>query len=140
MPLDLSSFKNAVEALRMAVGEAQNPDFMDHLTPLQQDIVYSGVIQHFEFTFELAWKMIGRWLSHNVSPEIVDTNTKKDLFRLAARKNLVHDPKRWFEYNELRNRSSHTYDAKLKEKAFKVIIQFLSEVTLLLAELEARND
>jgi hypothetical protein len=46
MPLDLSSIKKAIAALEYALTEAHNADFMNSLTPRQQEIIRAGVIQH----------------------------------------------------------------------------------------------
>ncbi len=35
---------------------------------------------------ELGWKLLQRWIKLNVGPEEAEPRTKKDLFRLAAKK------------------------------------------------------
>lgn len=100
----------------------------------------SGVIQRFEFTYELAWKMIQRWIRMNVSLEAAEPLTRKDLFRIAARQSLITDPEQWFQYHIARNVSSHTYDESLAETVFETAVRFATDARMLLNELLKRND
>ena len=81
MSLDLSSLKKAMQSLEAAIIYFKNlPE------DVAEDIVRDSVIQRFKYTYELAWKMMQRWIQINVSPEDAEPRTKKDLFRLAAKK------------------------------------------------------
>lgn len=140
MPLYLQSLEKAIESLEKAVQIAQDEELASRLDASQQELMESGVIQRFEFTFELAWKMIQRWIRVNLSPESADTRTKKDLFRIAAQQGLIADPGQWFQYHEARNVSSHTYDENLAESVFETAIHFAVDVRALLNELRNRND
>jgi nucleotidyltransferase substrate binding protein (TIGR01987 family) len=140
LPLYLQSLEKAIESLEKAVQIALDEEFTGKLDASQQELMESGVIQRFEFTFELAWKIIQRWIRVNLSPESADTRTQKDLFRITAQQGLIADPEQWFQYHEARNVSSHTYDEELAESVFETAIHFAVDVRSLLNELRNRND
>ncbi len=66
-------------------------------------LMRAGVIQNFEFCYEISWRMLRRQLQQDESAEEVDVLSRKDLYRLAAQKGLVGDPKAWFIFHEARN-------------------------------------
>ena len=68
-------------------------------------VVQSGVIKHFEFTYELSWLFIKRWLEANVSPNAGDGVARRELFRLDAENLLIDDVDRWMRYHQARNRT-----------------------------------
>ncbi len=140
MALDLTSIKKAIDALENAVNEAHNDDFMDRLTPQQQEIIQAGVIQHFEFTYELCWKFMKRWLEENVGRTYVDGISRRELFRLAAEHLLVKDVEAWWEYHQARNLTSHTYDEDVADEVFQAATKFLPDAKSFLIALEERND
>lgn len=53
MPLDLSSLEKSVAALRAVISRAEDASLMSRLDETTRQAIRSGVIQHFEFTFEL---------------------------------------------------------------------------------------
>jgi len=140
MPLDLGSLRDAVSALRAAVEESSSDLFMCSLTERQAKVMKAGVIQSFEFTFELCWKFMKRWLEANLGSVYVDGVPRKELFRLAAEHRLIADVERWFAYQKSRNVTSHTYEANVAEEVFAAASRFLEDAQSLLAELEQRND
>lgn len=99
-------------------------------------LLRDGVIQRFEYTFELAWKMIQRVLGILGQMEEEKLMSKKDLFRLAAQKGLLTDPEAWFVFLEARNESAHLYNAVVAERLFKVAQDFASPARELLATLK----
>ena len=103
--------------------------------------VRAGVIQNFEVAYESSWKFIQRWLRENSSPTDADSpRTLKDLFRLAARTELLADPIPWFGFGEARNLTSHTYNESHAQGSLNAARQFLPYAQDLLRRLEERND
>jgi nucleotidyltransferase substrate binding protein (TIGR01987 family) len=137
MPLDFTSLRKAIASLDSALRVATLDDEARTRSAAERDVIRAGVIQNFEFTYELCWKFIQRWIREYRTPEEVDsTRTRNDLFRIAARYHLVRDPAAWFDYGEARNLSSHAYDAQKAATIFAAAAQFLPEAQYLLAQLE----
>lgn len=139
MELDLSSLQRAVDALENTLQRANDDKLMSSLDDVTQNAIRSGVIQHFEFCYELCWKFIQRWLRLNVSPEEAEPMTRKELFRAAAAYGLIQDAVRWFGYGDARNLTSHTYDPQVAERVFAAANRFALDARFLLEQLESRN-
>lgn len=136
MILDLSSLRKAVvsleKALKVSALNISSPDVKETLR--------AGVIQNFEFTYELCWKFIQRWLKENEpSDEINLPRTRKDLFRKAADKGLIKDPVPWFEFADARNLTSHAYDEEKAEIVYQSAKRFILDAQYLLKQLEQKN-
>ena len=101
----------------------------------------NSVIQCFEFTYELSWKMLKRYLeTTEASPTDMDTGTFADLIRLGNERGLLRsDWRQWKTYRQARTDSSHTYDAAKAEAVFAVAPDFLIEARALLNELTRRS-
>lgn len=140
MNLDLTSLKNAVVSLERSVRVASSSEKMAMLDQDQKDTIRAGVIQNFEFTYELSWKFMQRWLRINQNlDETLLPRTRKDLFRLAARQGLVRAPEPWFEYGDARNLTSHAYSEEKAKIVFQAALKFAADADYLLKQLEARN-
>jgi len=139
MALDLNSLKDAVKSLEEIVSVVEDKKQFSALTKKQQKGLKAGVIQNFEFTYELCWKFMKRWLEINYNPS-VDMVAKNELFRLAAEHLLITDVTKWFNYHKARNRTSHIYNEDIAEEVFKVSCEFLPEAEELLKVLEEHND
>jgi len=139
MTLDLSSLQKAVDSLDRAVKVADKM-IEGEVDTDQGEVIRAGVIQNFEFTYELCWKFIQRWLEVNAVGQIVDRSTMKELFRMAAERQLIQDVEAWFEYHKARNRTSHIYDLVVAESVYETALRFLSDAKALLKTLNDRND
>jgi len=139
MVLDLSSIKKAIASLNRAL-EVSSEENLLEMSAEQQEVIKAGVIQKFEFTYELCCKFIKRWLEMNISPMIADGVTRRELFRLAAETQLIIDVEQWMRYHEARNLTSHLYQGSIVERVFAVTPAFAEDAANLLRELEARND
>lgn len=140
LELDLTSLQEAVHALGETLARANDEKLMSSLDEITQLAIRAGVIQHFEFTYELSWKFIQRWLRTNASPADAEPLTRRELFRTAARYALIANPQPWFKYSEARNLTSHTYDKAVADRVFEAASQFLKDSRYLLEQLELRND
>lgn len=65
--------------------------------------------------------------------------SRRDLYRLGAKKGLVDDPEAWFIYHRARNETSHTYDEKKAEVIYRVALEFKAAAEELLVRLESRS-
>nr|WP_294554643.1 HI0074 family nucleotidyltransferase substrate-binding subunit [uncultured Rhodopila sp.] len=139
MPLILDSFRNAIAALRAVQSKSEDAAFMAALDEVTRDAVRSGVIQHFEFTYELSWKFIKRRLEADIGRTSVDGISRRDLFRVAAENGLIGDVEAWFRYHTARNETSHTYDPNVAARVYAKSLDFTADAARLLTVLEARN-
>jgi nucleotidyltransferase substrate binding protein (TIGR01987 family) len=140
MKLDLSSLQKAVGSLERAIGVATDKARMKALDDDQRDAIRAGVIQNFEFTYELCWKMLKRQLEALAASAIeIDQLSFRELIRVGAERGLVEDPERWFDYRQQRNLTSHTYDATKAESVFRAAVEFAGDARRLLEKLEQRN-
>ena len=139
MILDLSSLKKAINSLEKALNVAA-PEKLEDMPEDQQDVIKAGVIQNFEFTYELCWKFMKRWLEENVGATYVDGVTRRELFRLGAANKLIADVDQWMEYHNARNETSHTYDQDSADEIFQVAKTFFPAAKKFLDMLEEKND
>ena len=92
--------QKALKSFESAVNAACSEERMACLEDDQKDAIRAGVIQNFEFTYELSWKFMQRWLRDNQIKDVDLPRTRKDLFRLAAQSGLIEDPVQWFAYGK----------------------------------------
>lgn len=72
-------------------------------------VVRDSIIKRFEFTFEMAWKAMYRWLRAK-DVEIVEEPF--EVIPRAFNAGLIDDDAGWTEVRKARNKTSHTYDEK----------------------------
>lgn len=130
--LDLSSLEKASEALELAL-KVYDKSILPEDNP-ERVLLRDGVIQRFEFTYELSWKMLKRYLEE-FSLEKADGLNNRDLFRIGWEQGLIIDPEKWFHYLKMRNQTSHVYDKAKAEEVFAATRQFLPDSQFLLKQL-----
>jgi nucleotidyltransferase substrate binding protein (TIGR01987 family) len=135
MLLDLSSLKKAVDSSDRAIKVAEG-----NKNSAQEEVIRAGVIQNFEFTYELCWKFIKRWFELNATGASVDGVTRKELFRLAAESRLITGVENWFKYHTARNETAHAYDPAKAAEIYALAAPFAADAGKLLQVLEQRND
>ncbi len=67
-----------------------------------------GTLQRFEFTFELAWKLMKDYLEE--SGIIINPITPKQVIKQAFTAKIISDGQVWIDMLLSRNLMSHTYD------------------------------
>lgn len=72
----------------------------------QNDLLIDGVIQRFEFTFELAWKLAKMVVQYQGIEAAAPRMAIKEAFRLG----FIQDGQGWINMLEDRNKTSHLYD------------------------------
>lgn len=99
----LGNYKKALARLEEALAEKE-PD----------QYVYDAVIKRFEFTYELAWKLLKAFIEYKGGE---DVRFPRDIFKEAYAKGLLENGEVWLSMLEDRNLSSHTYS---QEKAMEI--------------------
>jgi nucleotidyltransferase substrate binding protein (TIGR01987 family) len=140
MALDLSSLENALSSLDKALAFARKVATGKGFSPDEVKVIKAGVIQNFEFCYELCWKFMRRWLDLNHSESFTAGLSRKQLFRHAAESNLIADAGAWFMFHELRNKTSRTYDTAIAEEIFNQAADFHCHAAQFYHALSARND
>jgi nucleotidyltransferase substrate binding protein (TIGR01987 family) len=138
--LVLSSLQKSVSALASVLAKSDEAEFMSHLDDVARNAIRAGVIKHFDFTYELCWKFIKRWLETNISATAADGVTRRELFRLGAENRLIDHVEQWMRYHEARNLTSHIYQPEIADSVYHTAHDFARDAARLLAALEARND
>ncbi len=93
------NFSRAFSLLREALEEEGRA-----LNQLERE----GVIQRFEYTFELAWNLLKDRLEHDGI--VLSTVTPRQVIRQAFQAKLIKDGDTWIAMLTDRNLMSHTYD------------------------------
>ena len=140
MSLELSSLEKAVGCLERAWNFTNRKLSEENIEQDEIEVYKAAVIQNFEFSYELCWKFMKRWLEVNLTPGMMEGVTRKQLFRYAAENLLITDFESWVVYHDLRNRTSHTYDSDVADVIFQKARFFLEDAKEFLKALEVRND
>lgn len=130
--LDLTALHNAV--MRLSEG------FDRYQQDIRDTQIRDGLIQRFEFTYEISHKMLKRYLVLvAANPEQFDTMTFQDLIRTANQQGLLlGDWSVWKLYRDMRSRTSHTYDEAMALSVVEGIPAFMQEAKFLVNTLQER--
>ena len=109
------NFSRALRRLQDALKEGA-----EALNELEQE----GVIQRFEYTFELAGNTLKDRLEHDGI--VLSPVTPRAVIRRAFQAKLISEGERWIDMLGDRNRMSHTYDSD----TFDAIIKAIDEAYL----------
>jgi len=130
--LDLSSLEKALTSLEYAVERSQKEP--------KDEEVRDSVIQRFEYSYELSWKMLKRQLEiDSQTPASIDAMGFKEMIREGAERGLIDNPEVWFEYRRQRNITSHVYNETKAISVYETALVFLQDAKLLLQKLKQRN-
>lgn len=139
-PLDLHALRQSVASLGDSLRVVSDAAWFEAQSPAVQNTLLAGVIQNFEFVYELGVKTLKRQIeADSLTPGEVDQWTFRDLLRVAAERGLITDVEAWFRYRQMRGTTSHTYDQDKAKQVYEGIRTFLADAQALLGTLEARN-
>ncbi|WP_420381026.1 nucleotidyltransferase substrate binding protein [Novosphingobium sp.] len=112
MALDLTPLASALA--RLEEGYAR------YLKDTSDQQIRDGLVQRFEFTYDLSHKMLKRYLTQTApTPEVVEHMSFPALIRTGSEQGLLRGEwAQWKLYRDKRNITSHTYD---EAKALEVV-------------------
>lgn len=82
------------------------------------DLLKEGLIQRFEYTHELAWKVMKDYAEYQGFTEI---RGSRDAFRQALQMGIIDSPN-WMNSIADRNLTSHNYDEDVAEEIYETIV------------------
>ncbi len=136
--LDTSSLARAIEQMEQSLAYY-------HSDAVQKDAgltrqLRAAAIQAFEFSYELSWKMLKRYLEMtSPDPQDIESMSFKDLIRTGCERGLLlSDVQQWTQFRYERSITSHTYDEQKSIEVFKNIPSFLKDAQYLLASLNKK--
>lgn len=138
--LDLSSLTKAIAQLEDAKSYCESdiakndPKLALHLR--------AAAIQAFEFTYELSFKMLKRYLeATEANPSAVEEMTFNELVRRGFEIGVLQaEIAQWKEFRKDRGTTSHTYDEAKAKDVYESIPDFLTEAKFLLTTIQQRQE
>ncbi|MEN8166924.1 MAG: nucleotidyltransferase substrate binding protein [Pseudomonadota bacterium] len=113
------NFDRAFILLRSALEEKT----LDEFSELEQE----GLIQRFEYTYELAWKTLKDYLEE--SGIVISPVTPRNVIKQAFSARIIDDGQVWIDMMLHRNLLSHTYDyTKFREVLEAVVTRYLTAI------------
>ena len=102
--------------------------------------IRDGLIQRFDFTYELGHKTLKRYLEYTApNPALFDEMTFQDQIRTANEQGLLLGAwPEWRGYRRMRGMTNHTYSEAIAAEVVAYIPEFLEEVTYLRDRLRDR--
>ena len=102
--------------------------------------IRDGLVQRFEFTYELGHKVLKRYLEFaSANPEQFDEMTFQDLIRTANEQGLLlGNWPDWRGFREMRGKTSHTYNEDVAIEVVAGIPRFVEEAIYLRDKLRER--
>lgn len=100
-----NNYRKALARLGEAVALAEERDLSD----LEQQ----GLIQGFEFTFDLAWKTLQDYLRHHKRPN--DNGGPNVIIEQALADGIIKGDETWKAMKKSRDLTSHSYDGETAE-------------------------
>ncbi|MBV2191950.1 MAG: nucleotidyltransferase substrate binding protein [Azonexus sp.] len=85
----------------------------------RDEYLRDSVIQRFEITYELAWKMLKLCLE----AEGISVRTPRETLQEALQAGFITDGNAWSDLQKMRNLTSHTYDESLAEQVYDFVAQ-----------------
>jgi nucleotidyltransferase substrate binding protein (TIGR01987 family) len=107
----LMYFERALERFRVVVAERDRWVADGH-----GDIVLDVAVKRFEFTYEMAWKALKRFLDYLG----IDVRAPRPVFKEAFAQGLLTEERVWLDMIEMRNLSSHVYD---EQEVSKILVE-----------------
>jgi nucleotidyltransferase substrate binding protein (TIGR01987 family) len=132
MAINITSLTQALARLEEGLARYQSD--------LSDTQIRDGLVQRFEFTYELSHKMLKRYLvSTSANPAQFDGTDFNYLIRSANEQALLlGEWSQWRQYREMRSKTSHAYDEGTALEVVAAIPGFLAEAQYLHAQLSLR--
>ena len=118
----LANYNKALQRLDEALA-VENPN----------SFIYDSVIKRFEFTYELAWRLMKSYIEYQGG---ADVRFARDVFREAYAKGLIKEGEVWLQMLQDRNISSHTYNEDESKQIYERVKKYRQHFRQLAHDIE----
>lgn len=120
----LKKLSEAIEYIQRELKESElNIDNEDTENVLEE-IIKEGLIQRFEYTFEMAWNVMKDYAFYQGNSAI---GGSRDAIRFAFASKLIENGELWMDMIKSRIKTSHTYNQETANEIFlKVVNEYYS--------------
>jgi nucleotidyltransferase substrate binding protein (TIGR01987 family) len=126
-----SNYSKAMDKLQESVEFIQSSHLNEITYEVEKlavldEMIKEGLIQRFEYTHELAWKVMKDFAEYQGTTNI---SGSRDAIREALQMNLIQSGEVWMDMMLSRNKSSHTYnEATANEIYSKILSEYFPEL------------
>lgn len=139
MSINTDFLAKCVSALETAYDQLDTRD----LDAVMYDVFRAACVKQFELALEQSGKLLKKRLRpYFASNREADRLNFKDCFRHAANHGLISSEacRRWLEYRDSRNRTSHDYGENFAEATLRLIPTFIIDITELASVIADSDD
>lgn len=120
----LRKLTEAIEYIKKDLDEKQIDNEYKNVNEILGEIIKEGIIQRFEYTYEMAWNVMKDYALYQGNSEI---SGSRDAIRFAFSSNLIANGDLWMDMIKSRIKTSHTYNEETAEEIYiKIIDEYYS--------------
>ena len=117
----LNKLSEAIKYIKKDLLEKEIDTKYEDSEQVLEEIIKEGLIQRFEYTYEMAWNVIKDYALYQGNSEI---GGSRDAIRYAFATNLISDGELWMDMIKSRIKTTHTYN---EETANEIYLKILNE-------------
>lgn len=135
--LNTDHLKRCIQTLEMSLRLYQQAEG----DSVDREVFRNAVVKGYELAQETAFKLLKKALKEfGHGGQKLNSLPIKEVLRLAAVHGLmsIEEVERWFRYRDNRNNTAHDYGEGFAKETLLLLPGFLSDISRLLAELDAK--
>jgi len=115
----LKKLSEAINYIKKDLDEKEIDIEYKNAEEILEEIIKEGLIQRFEYTYEMAWNVMKDYALYQGNSEI---SGSRDAIRFAFSSNLIANGELWMDMIKSRIKTSHTYNEETAEEIYKKIL------------------
>lgn len=116
----LLKLSEAVDYIKTNLAKNEIKLEIDSTEKVLEEIIKEGLIQRFEYTYEMAWNVMKDYAYYQGNSEI---GGSRDAIRYAFSSNLIENGEMWMEMIKSKIKTSHTYNEVTANEIYIKIIE-----------------
>ena len=134
MVIDISNLESALLTLKSSMQILEKNSGLEFT-----DMLEDSCIKRFEYTLELARKMMKKVLK-KIYGLSEDELTVNNTFRFMQGYKYINNWENWRNYYEQRNNTAHEYNLQKSRQLIEIIPQFIDDTELLIKNLKEKHN